>query len=245
MDLSGRVIVVAGGAGALGGAIVRALATGHARPVVLDRSTSGDAVAGVPGVNVDAQDPAAVASALAEIESRVGPIECLVNAVGRIHSAPLVNLLAAEGRRVLPLAEFDATVADNLRPVFVVGAAVVERWLTARRPGVIVNIGSIAGGGNAGQSAYAAAKAGLHALTMTWSRELGRFGIRAVTVAPGFIETSTTRTAVPQRVLDRVREETPLGRLGQPADVAHAVLFALENDFVTGTCIEVDGGLSL
>lgn len=243
MDLSGRVIVVAGGAGALGDAVVRALTDRGARPAILDRQLGAGSPAGVPALQVDAQDPRAVALALAEIEATAGPIDGLVNAIGRIHSAPLVNLLAAAERRALPVAEFDAAVADNLRPIFVVGAAVAERWLTARRPGVIVNLGSVAGRGNAGQSAYAAAKAGLHALTETWSRELGRFGIRVVTVAPGFIETATTRAAVPESVIERIRAETPLGRLGRPEEISHAVLFALENDFVTSTCISVDGGL--
>lgn len=243
MDLSGRVIVVAGGAGALGEAVVRALADRGARPAILDRQVGAGLPAGVPALQVDAQDPAAVAMAVSEIVALAGPIDGLVNAIGRIHSAPLVNLLATAGRRALPVAEFDAAVADNLRPIFVVGAALAEYWLSARRPGVIVNIGSVASGGNAGQTAYAAAKAGLHALTETWSRELGRFGVRVVTVAPGFIDTATTRTAVPERVIERIRAETPLGRLGRPEEVAHAVLFALENDFVTSTCICVDGGL--
>lgn len=243
MDLSGRIVVVAGGAGALGQAIVQAIAARGAIPVILDRAEAAPPTAGRLYM-VDATDTAAVADALAEIETDLGPIDALVNAIGRIDSAPLVNLIAPAGERTLPLPRFETTLNENLLPIFTVGAAVAERMLQGRRPGAIVNIGSVAARGNAGQSAYAAAKAAVHALTETWARELGRFGIRVVTVAPGFIETETMHRSTPGHIVARIVTETRLGRLGRPEEVAHAVVFALENDYLTATRIDVDGGLS-
>lgn len=243
MELAGCVVAVAGGSGALGRAVVSSLQVRGAIPVVLDREPLTKTVEGVRLYPVDAQDAVAVDSAFSKIEDDVGPIDALVNAIGIIDSAPLVNLLAPQGQRILSAARFDATVEANLRPIFIVGAAAAERLLRNRRPGVIVNIGSVSALGNAGQSAYAAAKAGVHALTQTWARELGGLGIRVVTVAPGFIDTESMRAKVPEHVIDRVISETQLRRLGRPAEVAHAVLFAIENDFLTATRIDVDGGL--
>ena len=120
---------------------------------------------------------------------------------------------------------------------------VVERMVRSRTRGLIVNISSVMAAGNPGQSAYSAAKAGVEALAVTWARELGGFGIRAVAIAPGFIDTPSTRQGLsPERLEDWVRK-TPLRRLGTVEEVARAVVYAAENDFVTGTVLEVAGGL--
>lgn len=241
---SGGPVLVAGGAGALGRVIVAALAERGTPVAVLDRSE-----ASIPGAALslacDAGDPALVARALDQASVALGPLHGLVNAVGSIDSAPVVDLTAPSGRRALDVGRFDAVVAANLHTALVLGAAFAERLVTDRRPGVIVNLGSVAAQGNPGQTAYAAAKAGLHAMTMTWARELGGFGVRAVTVAPGFIDVESTRAAIAEPILGRIVRETPLRRLGLPQEVAHAVLFALDNGFVTGACIPVDGGLTL
>ena len=111
--------------------------------------------------------------------------------------------------------------------------------------GYIVNISSIAAGGNAGQSAYAAAKAGVTALGITWAKELGPLGIRSVVVAPGFIDTPSTRAGLTEDRLKALAGQTPLRRLGQAEDVVRAVVTAIENDYTTGTVLHVDGGLTL
>jgi len=110
---------------------------------------------------------------------------------------------------------------------------------------VIVNFSSIAASGNPGQSAYAAAKAGIEAMTTVWARELGPLGIRAVAIAPGFVATPSTDAAMNPDALADLKRRTPLLRLARPAEITSAVLFAIENDFLTGTTIAVDGGLVL
>ncbi len=116
--------------------------------------------------------------------------------------------------------------------------------IEAAHEGAIVNISSISRAGNMGQSNYAAAKAGVHALTVTWSQELARYGIRTGTVAPGFIATEMTAAMRPD-MLERISSSVPLKRLGEPDNIAQSVAFVMENDYFSGRIIECDGGLRL
>ena len=115
---------------------------------------------------------------------------------------------------------------------------------TNTRPGVIVNMSSIARHGNRGQSNYAAAKAALAANTLTWAREFGAYGIRVGAIAPGMIETPMTH-GMNQRARDALVEKVPVGRIGAPEDIWLGVRFVLECDYFNGRTIDVDGGLSM
>jgi len=115
--------------------------------------------------------------------------------------------------------------------------------ITTRTKGVIVNISSVSAGGNAGQSAYSAAKAGVNALTAVWAKELSPLGIRVVAVAPGFTETESTKETVSEATLRETVKKVPLRRLGKPEEIAEGVLGAIRNDFFNGKVLELDGGL--
>ena len=107
----------------------------------------------------------------------------------------------------------------------------------------VVTISSVSAGGNAGQSAYSAAKAGVNALTAVWAKELGPLGIRVVAVAPGFTETDSTKEAVSETTLREIVKKVPLRRLGRPEEIADGVLSVIRNDFFNGKVLELDGGL--
>jgi 3-oxoacyl-[acyl-carrier protein] reductase len=173
-----------------------------------------------------------------------GRIDILVNAAGWICSAPLYNLLDRNaGRHDIGL--WDKALRLNLTTAFVMGSCVAEKMIRSRTRGIIINISSVAAGGNAGQSAYAAAKAGTNALAMTWAKELGAMGIRSLAIAPGFIDTPSTHAAMTAERLKDWIAKVPLRRLGTIEQVARAVVFAVENDYLSGTVIELDGGLAL
>ena len=106
-------------------------------------------------------------------------------------------------------------------------------------------ISSISAEGNEGQTAYSAAKAGVNAMTVTWSKELGKFGIRCNAVAPGFIETDSTRKALNESILNHIQFNTPLRQLGQADDVAQAVSSVISNKFINGVVLHVNGGLTI
>ena len=129
--------------------------------------------------------------------------------------------------------------------VFIVTSAVVESMVSRRSKGVIVNISSISACGNEGQTAYSAAKAGVNAMTATWSKELGRLGIRCNAVAPGFIGIESTRRALSEEAIKHVKANTPLRRLGEAQEVALAVASLIENDFLNGVVLNVNGGLTI
>jgi len=243
MDVADKTVIVAGGNGSLGSVIAADLIRRGARVASIDLHPP---VAGGSTffAQADVADEEAVTAALDAIAETFGTVHALVNCAGSIHSEPLVNLMAA-GRRRHQRSTWDSVLRGNLTTTFVLGAAVAERMAASRTKGVIVNFSSIAAAGNAGQSAYAAAKAGVEALTAVWARELGPLGIRVVAIAPGFVDTPSTRAALAESTLEDLKRRTPLRRLASAQHIADAVAFAIENDFVSGRTLAVDGGLSI
>ncbi len=144
-----------------------------------------------------------------------------------------MNLLAPKQKRHL-LENWDRVIRSNLTATFLLSSHVAEAMATSRTKGVIINFSSVSAAGNPGQSAYAAAKAGIEALTSVWAKELGPLGVRVVTIAPGFVDTPSTRTALPDDSLKEWARRTPLRRLAKADEIAGAVMFAIENDYLTG-----------
>lgn len=246
--LSGRKAVVTGGAGHLGSDIALALRDQGCNVVVVDRDAEALArfqtEADIETRACDLCDPVACERAFGEIWQTSGPISILVNAVGRIHSAPLVNIAGGADRRHSAGAWNDV-IAANLTSVFLSTVNIAERMAATRTRGIVINLSSIAAQGNAGQGAYAAAKAGVNAATLVWAKELGPLGIRFVSIALGFIDTPSTHAALNDDAIKDWARRTPLRRLGKIEHVISTVLYAIRNDFVTGKVIEVDGGLTL
>ncbi|MES2888873.1 MAG: SDR family NAD(P)-dependent oxidoreductase [Pseudomonadota bacterium] len=246
MEVEGAVALVTGGAQGLGLAIARRLADDGATVVVADRNPQALAALaeGLEGVSMDVTDPEQVRTVVAGIVERHGRVDILVNNAGVIFSEPFVNVMNPAGI-MHDYGRFRASLTVNLDSVFIVTAAVVEHMVKRRIKGAIVNISSISACGNEGQTAYSAAKAGVNAMTVTWAKELGRWGIRSNAVAPGFIGTDSTRQALNETVLKHIQTSTPLRRLGRAAEVAQAVIALVENDFINGTVLDVNGGLTI
>ena len=173
-----------------------------------------------------------------------GAADVLINNAGVLYSAPLVKITPAGVERH-DVAMWNKVLAADLNSVFFMTVCVVEKMITTRTKGVIVNISSVSAAGNAGQSAYSAAKAGVNALTAVWAKELSLMGIRVVAVAPGFTETESTRQALSEAVLRETVKKVPLKRLGRPEEIADGVISVIENDFFNGKVFELDGGLVL
>jgi 3-oxoacyl-[acyl-carrier protein] reductase len=168
----------------------------------------------------------------------------LINNAGLIHSEPLVNMLS-RGDRTHSLSSWQKVLTTNLNSVFIVTKHVVDRMMAKRVKGTVISISSVAAAGNPGQSAYSAAKSAVNALTQCWSKELGVLGFRFVSIAPGFIDTPSTRSALAPAIIERLQGQIPLRRLGGLGSIWSSVRYAIENDYVTGTVLEVDGGLVL
>lgn len=245
MDVRDKVVIVAGGFGSLGTVVTSSLLERGAKIAVIDaQAAPPDAPPDVVAIHAELADEQAVSVALDRVVSKFGKISVLVNCAGLIHSEPLVNLTNPEQRRHAFHA-WESVIRSNLTAAFVISAHVAERMAASRTKGAIINFSSIAANGNPGQTAYAAAKAGVEAMTKVWARELGPLGIRTVAIAPGFVATASTQAAMPEAALSDLKRRTPLLRLAKPAEIASAVIFAIENDFITGTTLAVDGGLVL
>ncbi len=230
----------------MGRAIARRLSDSGATVIVADRNEA--ALAEVPEpfqcLRMDVTQPGDVKAGIADCFARHGGIDVLVNNAGVIFSEPFVNILNPAGI-MHDYGRFRDSLTVNLDSVFIVTSAVVEQMIKLRRKGVIVNISSISAEGNEGQTAYSAAKAAVNAMTVTWSKELGRWGIRCNAVAPGFIGTESTRRALNESIIKHIQSNTPLRRLGEPEEVAHAVAMLAENDFINGAVLNVNGGLTI
>jgi 3-oxoacyl-[acyl-carrier protein] reductase len=144
----------------------------------------------------------------------------------------------------MSLAQWQAVIDVNLSGVFLCGREAATHMIKFGHGGAIINISSISRAGNAGQSNYSAAKAGVAAMAITWAKELSRFGIRTGAIAPGFVQTDILKDMKPE-VLERTLAAVPLKRAGLADEIAHGVIFILTNDYFTGRVLEIDGGLRI
>ena len=236
-------IVVSGAAGAIG-SVVAATFAARGHPVLaLDKTFGSDTAAtGVTAVAGDLTSARDIQDALSTV-SRSARISLLVNAVGLIWNEPVLAFRGAKLSTHGP-DSFRQTIEANLTAPFLVASEAAAR-MARTGGGAIVNFSSIAAGGNAGQVAYSAAKAGIEGMTKTMAIELGPLGIRVNALALGFISVATTKVAVEAERLAEHQRRTPIGRLGEIDDVMKAIDFIADNSFVNGAILKLDGGLRL
>lgn len=246
MELEGAVALVTGGAKGLGLSIATHLRRRGAQPIVVDIDAEGLGALpdGIEGHVLDVTCPEDAAAVVKGVAEQHGRIDILVNNAGVIHSEPMVNIMEPAAM-MHDYHRFRGSIITNLDSVFIMTAATVEQMVRRRTKGVIVNISSISARGNEGQTAYSAAKAGVNAMTVTWSKELGRFGIRCNAVAPGFIGTDSTHSALNESIIEHLQSKTPLRRLGGALEVAEAVVAVIGNEFINGAVLDVNGGLTI
>lgn len=246
MMLKNKVAVITGAGQGIGAATALKFAREGATVVVCDVNEQAAAQVaaecrdlGAPAKSrlMNAADRASVDQAIGWVCQQYGRIDVLVNNAGITRDARLQKMTVEQ---------FDEVIDVNLRGVFHCTQAVAE-VMTAQSSGVILNASSVVGiYGNYGQTNYAASKFGVIGFTKTWSRELGPKGIRVNAVAPGFIETPILST-VPDPVLQKMKDQVSLRRLGQPEEVANVYAFLASDEarYVTGAVIEVSGGIVL
>ncbi len=187
----------------------------------------------------DVGNEGSVAAFFERIGKAESRLDVLVNNAGITRDGLLVKIKDGQVSR-MPLADFQAVIQVNLTGVFLCAREAAP--LLARQGGVIINISSVCRAGNFGQTNYSAAKAGVDAMTVAWSKELARYKIRAAAIAPGYLKTEMVAALKPE-VLEKITAQVPLKRLGEMREISAAVQFIVENDFVNGRVLEIDGGL--
>ena len=254
MDLAGKTIVITGGARGLGAAMAKRLAVAGCKLALVDldeaalksmaKECSDAGSPQVQGYIANVAKEAEVEALFDDIAADFGSIHGLVNNAGIIRDA--LTLKYKEGKQVskMTLDQWQAVIDVNLTAVFLCGREAAAKMIEAGEKGCIINISSISRSGNMGQANYSAAKAGVQAMAVVWAKEFARYGIRAASIAPGFISTDLVMSMKPE-AREKMTKPIPAKRLGEPDEIAHTVQFILENEYMNGRCIEVDGALRL
>jgi 3-oxoacyl-[acyl-carrier protein] reductase len=250
MRLKDRVALITGGAAGIGKATAQRFVEEGARVVICDvnqeagQATVQDLGPKAAFFKVDVTDRQAVQAWVDEVIEQHDRVDILVNNAGVLRDNLLVKVKDGELAKQMPEADFDLVIAVNLKGVFNCTQAVAPHMIN-QGSGVILNASSVVGlDGNFGQTNYVATKAGVIGMTKVWARELGRYNIRVNAVAPGFIATEMV-LQMPEKILEGMVARVPLGRMGQPRDVANAYLFLSSDEasFISGTVLRVDGGI--
>ena len=253
MKIKRSIVAITGAAGGLGAAMAKRLAKQGARlalidfnPDMLDELNKN---LGLPSEDVllvpcDVSNESQVDKAFETIARHFGGLDLLVNNAGITRDALMLKFKDGQRQSRMSLSDWNAVINVNLTGVFLCTRAAAEQMVSTGSGGLVINISSISRGGNMGQSNYSAAKAGVAAMTVTWAKEFARYGIRVNTISPGFIGTEMVRSMKPE-ALAKLQAMIPAGRIGEPDEIAHTVQYLMENDFVNGRNIEVDGGMRL
>jgi 3-oxoacyl-[acyl-carrier protein] reductase len=245
-----KVVLVTGGGAGIGKATALRFAGEGARVVICDvnEAVGQETVKllgeGAAFYKVNVASRAEVQTWVDDVAARYGRIDVLVNNAGILRDGQLIKFKEGQLVGQMSEADFDTVVSVNLKGVFNCTQAVAP-VMAKQGGGAILNATSIVGlDGNFGQTNYVATKSGVIGMTKVWARELGKFGIRVNAVAPGFTATEMI-TAMPEKIIDGMKARTPLGRLGEPRDIANAYLFLASDEasFITGETLRVDGGI--
>ncbi|PRD39411.1 UNVERIFIED_CONTAM: fabG [Trichonephila clavipes] len=251
MILKDKTIVITGGAQGLGLEMARMCAAEGAKLALVDMNPEQLAAAKaelsaqtqVVVYVANVADEAQVEATFAQIDADFNGIDGLINNAGILRDGLLLKVKDGELVAKMPLQQFQSVIDVNLTGVFLCGREAAALMVKHGRKGVIINMSSVARAGNMGQTNYAASKAGVVAMTVTWARELGRYGIRVGAIAPGVIRTAMTDAMKPE-ARERLEKMKPVGRLGEAKEIAHTAKYIFENDFFTGRVVEIDGGIS-
>lgn len=250
MRLKDKVTLVTGGASGIGKATALRFAEEGAKVIICDvNDSAGTALLPELGPaarfdRIDVVNRQEVQAWVESVFAQYGRIDVLINNAGITRDALFVRVKDGQLVKQMEESAFDQVIAINLKGVFNCTQAVAP-FMIKQGSGVIVNASSVVGlYGNFGQTNYVATKAGVIGMTKVWARELGKSGIRVNAVAPGFIMTEMVQK-MPENVLADMKAHTPLGRLGEPRDIANAYLWLASDEasFVHGATISVDGGI--
>jgi 3-oxoacyl-[acyl-carrier protein] reductase len=250
MDLQDKIVAVTGAGSGLGREIAVQLSSKGVivelldlhKPALLETQSLCETTSHIHICDVTSEF--AVRNVFIKIENEDRAIHGLINNAGITRDSLFVKAKDNNIISTMSLDDFQAVIDVNLTGSFICAREAAIHMIKTKSEGCIINISSISKDGNVGQTNYAASKAGVVAMSNTWAKELARYNIRANSIAPGFIGTGMVN-AMPDKIIDSIVSKVPISRLGTPKEIALTVMFILENDYVNGHCLEVNGGLRI
>lgn len=253
MKLEGKTMLITGAGRGLGAAMGLGFAERGANIALVDmdeealeKSQSACAALGVTArtykANVTNEDE--VVAAFDHVVEDFGSLDGCVNNAGIIRDGLLLKVKDGEIVKKMTLAQWQTVIDVNLTGVFLCGREAAERMIKLGNGGSIINISSVSRAGNFGQTNYSATKAGVASMAVVWAKELARYKIRCNAIAPGFVNTEILSGMKPE-ALEKMAAGIPAKRLCEPEEIAHTAVFLMENDYMSGRVVAVDGGLRL
>ncbi|HEU4655338.1 MAG TPA: SDR family NAD(P)-dependent oxidoreductase [Steroidobacteraceae bacterium] len=253
MQLQDKLAVITGSGRGIGRAMALAFAAKKCNLMLLDlntqdlertRSECEELGVRVLTAHCNVAEEHSIAAAIDTAIEEFERLDVMINNAGITRDALLVKAKDSTVLDRMSVDQWRSVIDVNLTGVFLGGREAATRMIQAGNGGVIINVSSISRAGNAGQTNYSAAKAGVDAMTVVWAKELARYGIRTGAIAPGFTRTEILDAMKPE-MIGRALAAAPLKRMAEPAEIAQAAIFIAENDYFSGRIIEVDGAQRL
>ena len=244
MQLSNATILITGAASGIGLAALKRFSSQGVAVVGIDNNQTAIEQAAASKLDLrfcDVRNVEQINELAEQLQEQQKMPDVLVNNAAILKDQTLVSKL---GKRIKQhdLQDWQATIDTNLTGTFLCAREFAARWISLRQPGLIINTSSVVRVGNAGQSAYAASKAAIDALTVTWNSELSVHRIRVASIAHGFAQTGMTE-AIPKLFLQQIEKRAKVGRFAETEELVHGIHFIIENDYFSGRTLELDGGM--
>jgi 3-oxoacyl-[acyl-carrier protein] reductase len=252
LNIKGKIAAITGGARGIGKQFAIDLSKKGAKVIICDinrpllEKTNKEFIdknLKIECEQLDVTNENEVKSFFEKISNKYNGIDISVNNAGIAKDSLLIK---KDNDKIskFPLQFWQDVINVNLTGVFLCTREAAYQMVKYNKKGVIISMSSISRHGNLGQTNYTASKAGVAAITVTWAKELGKYGIRVAAIAPGYIDTEMTAN-IPSHVKEKLTRLIPLKSFGKPEQISHALQFIIENDYITGRTIEVDGGLRI
>ena len=253
MQIKNKSILITGGANGIGFLLLKKLIEKGANVIVLDNDKNKlkqinkkfkDYKNKLYFFDCDISNNASVALVIKKVFKLFKNIDVLVNNAAVLQDSLLISIFKGKIKK-LPLDNWHKVINTNLNGTFYITREIVEKMVINRTNGLIINVSSISSYGNSGQSAYAASKAALNSLTVTWSQELQNFDIRVAGLSPGITDTDMPKNSLSNTLLENWRQKIPLKRFAKISEIMKGLIFIIENDYFNGRILEIDGGLRI
>jgi len=252
MELKDKVVIVTGAAQGLGRQFALScaekgmkVALADINPETLEKTCKDCEDKGVEarGYQLNVTQEVEVEAVYSQVVSDFGSLDATINNAGILRDGFLVKVKEGKVQK-FSMSKWEAVIDTNLTGVFLCAREAAAHFVEQKKPGVIINITSVARSGNFGQSNYSAAKAGVSAMTVLWAQELAQYGIRVAAIAPGFTATEMV-VSLREEIKENFIKNIPLRRLAEPSEMSDGALFILKNDYYSGRVLEIDGGVRI